>query len=60
LSWTEQIRVELSRSEQFGPGSAGGLQTPEPVVAMDQVPLWGGGAPQPLGHDWLWRLQSPG
>jgi len=29
-------------------------------TAMDQVPLWGGGAPQPLGHDWLWRLQSPG
>jgi diaminohydroxyphosphoribosylaminopyrimidine deaminase/5-amino-6-(5-phosphoribosylamino)uracil reductase len=28
-------------------------------TAMDQVPLWSGGAPQPLGHDWLWRLQPP-
>lgn len=29
-------------------------------TAMDQVPLLSGGAPRPLGHDWLWRLQPPG
>lgn len=29
-------------------------------TAMDQVPLWSGGAPQPLGHDWLWQLQPSG
>ena len=28
-------------------------------TAMDQVPLWSGSAPQPLGSDWLWRLQPP-
>ena len=28
-------------------------------TAMDQVPLWSSGAPQPLGHDWLWCLQPP-
>lgn len=27
-------------------------------TAMDQVPLWSGGAPEALGHDWLWRLRS--
>ena len=29
-------------------------------TAMDQVPLWSGGAPRPLGHDWIWRLQPSG
>ncbi len=27
-------------------------------TAMDQVPLWSGSTPEPLGHDWLWRLRS--